>query len=558
MPSTYSGGYLIAPTTIMPMSPGDRHTGSLEDPVSATTLRAVNAIQATPWRINRWLLRVAEDCYDAGIPVAGLSSQETAPERVERLPDDVWATMDDAARKAWSGHLRRSWDAYTSHVGRSQATLDALQVADRLQEHPAIWFPHRLDFRHRIYPVATQGPQPQGNDLSKALLEFAEGVPLGEDGLFWLCVRAANCAGQDKLPMVERVEWTLERREELAHYARNPLENIGWADVDEPWQFLATCRELDAALNSASRLPESYRSRLPVSLDGSCNGLQHLSAMGLDPVGAAATNLQDGPRRDIYTDVAEFVEKRVAVDAEVGVPAALLWAGRVNRKVVKRAVMTTPYGVTSAGIRMQLLNDGHVPVSEAPMATAHYLGECLGEALGHTLRGGKAIMAWLQETAGALARAGYPMDWTNPAGSLCRQAYEVPHVVRVVTLVGTMQGLTGTPGGALDIRKQAAGAAPNFVHSFDAAHAAMTTVAAHDEGIRSFAMIHDSYGTHAANATRMARLLRQTFADIYREDWLATSCAGFESYANGVRLTPPPPRGDFDILRVLDSEFFFS
>ena len=49
-------------------------------------------------------------------------------------------------------------------------------------------------------------------------------------------------------------------------------------------------------------------SHLPISMDGSCNGYQHLSAMGLDPIGGRATNLMpfDDPE-DIYQRVCDRV-----------------------------------------------------------------------------------------------------------------------------------------------------------------------------------------------------------------------------------------------------------
>jgi DNA-directed RNA polymerase len=60
-------------------------------------------------------------------------------------------------------------------------------------------------------------------------------------------------------------------------------------------------------------------------------------------------------RRDIYTEVAAVVSRMVTEDAGAGDELAKLWLGRVNRKTVKRAVMTTPYGVTEQGIGRQLL-----------------------------------------------------------------------------------------------------------------------------------------------------------------------------------------------------------
>ena len=48
-----------------------------------------------------------------------------------------------------------------------------------------------------------------GADLSRGLLQFAEGRPLGEHGMFWLYVQAANLWGQgvDKLPLWGRYKW---------------------------------------------------------------------------------------------------------------------------------------------------------------------------------------------------------------------------------------------------------------------------------------------------------------------------------------------------------------
>lgn len=41
----------------------------------------------------------------------------------------------------------------------------------------------------------------------------------------------------------------------------------------------------------ASGDPATFRSRLPVQMDGSCNGLQHYAALSRDAPGAHAVNL---------------------------------------------------------------------------------------------------------------------------------------------------------------------------------------------------------------------------------------------------------------------------
>ena len=479
-----------------------------------------------------------------------------------RLPDDVWAAMPKDEKTERMARMRDLHSENASIRGRSNAVWDVLSVSEELRDEPSLWFPCSMDFRHRIYPLACNGPHPQGDDLAKAVLMFAEGVPLGDDGLFWLCVRAANCYGQDKLTLEERVEWTLTNTQSIHEAASSPLKSVWWTQADEPWSFLATCFELTAAL--ALSQPASFVSHLPCPMDGSCNGLQHLSAMGLDPVGACATNLTSArTRQDVYEEVAIVVRQLVAADVAAGLDAARVWDGKVTRRVVKRAVMTTPYGVTDRGIRDQLIADGHVPydhVAEPASrgAAADYLRDKLVLALGQTVQSARSIMAWLQTSADRLAKAGLPMEWTTPAGSKVRQAYHTTTKLEIRTLLGRMVMWEEQRDAGLSARKQSLASAPNVIHSFDAAHLAMTVVSAARAGISSFAMIHDSYGSHAGLTTRLALILREEFVAIYRENWMERIYQELKAAAPHVDLPLPPERGAFNIEEVIDAPFFFS
>jgi hypothetical protein len=87
-----------------------------------------------------------------------------------------------------------------------------------------------------------------------------------------------------------------------------------WRKQDKPWQCLAACVELASALRSPD--PTAYASRLPIQLDGTCNGLQHYAALGRDVGAATAVSLQPGPvPGDVYTAIAKRVEGRI--DAEI-------------------------------------------------------------------------------------------------------------------------------------------------------------------------------------------------------------------------------------------------
>lgn len=144
--------------------------------------------------------------------------------------------------------------------------------------------------------------------------------------------------GYDKATFDERVEFVHQRLEEIYDSADNPLTGRRWwTKADDPWQCLATCKELKAALESLD--PEAYECALPVHQDGTCNGLQHYAALGGDAAGARQVNLDVADRpSDVYTFVANMVEDLLKVDVAAGNKFAQMLSGRVARKVVKQTV----------------------------------------------------------------------------------------------------------------------------------------------------------------------------------------------------------------------------
>src|ERR1700759_5428804 len=99
--------------------------------------------------------------------------------------------------------------------------------------------------------------------------------------------------------------------------------------------------ELRSALESPD--PCAYESNFPVHQDGTCNGLQHYAALGGDSQGAKQVNLDAGDRpSDVYTYVANMVEKRIEEDLTSTKKAdqkfAKMLSGKIARKVVKQTV----------------------------------------------------------------------------------------------------------------------------------------------------------------------------------------------------------------------------
>lgn len=383
---------------------------------------------------------------------------------------------------------------------------------------------------------------------------------MGERGWEWLQYRVATTYGMDKLNRAEQIAWTYSNHVALFEVAIDPL-GAGlkfWTEAEDPWQFLAAALEYRQALyNTIGDAPE-YVSHLPIYVDGSCNGLQHLSAMGLDNEGGHAVNLAPDPeRQDVYQRVAD---KTVALLEKSKEEQARGWDGRVNRKVVKRATMTVPYGVTKAGISAQLLADGWAE----NRTEATFLQKKITSALASTLVKAREIMKWLQDdVARPLTEAGRPVEWYTPMGLRVLQAYWRPLTKTLQTHVGqTKVRRARYRSGAghkpeLDLRKQVNGIVPNLIHSFDAAHMMMTINACPSE-MNHFAMIHDSFGVHGCDMDDLQFVIRWRFSDIYEKgDVLRNLRKDFEA-AGQCELAKPPRTGDLDIYGVRYSEWFFS
>jgi DNA-directed RNA polymerase len=124
-----------------------------------------------------------------------------------------------------------------------------------------------------------------------------------------------------------------------------------------------------------------------------------------------------------------------------------------------------------------------------------------------------------------------------------------------------VQLVLSVDGTEIDKRRMAAGIAPNFVHACDAAHMVGTINRCLDEGVWHFAMIHDSFGTHAGNVDVLSEQLRRAFVDQYsrhvlgklREE-LAASLP--EKLASELPLVPQ--MGTLDLEGVNSSQYFFA
>lgn len=606
----FDGGYYInlkKPLQLVRMSAKDCDA-LYSDVDMPTVYKAVNAIQNTAWHINNRVLEVANAvCSWEHIPEA-LEMPTANPAEPPVRPIEADTNKD--IQREWRQAMTSYYQEDNKRKAKRILVNCILKLANDFKDDEAIYFPHNLDFRGRVYPVTLI--HPQGNDFMKSMLEFSEGVELGKDGHTWLAFQGANMWGLDKKPIEERIAWVYENSDMIISIAEKPLDNLQWTEADSPWEFLAFCFEWSDYL----KIGESFKSKLAVAFDGSCSGLQHFSAMLRDEVGGEAVNLKpDDHVHDIYGIVAEKVKELLKKDMQEGTDdtieatedgssylkkgtksLAKEWLDHgVSRSVTKRPTMTLCYGASKFGFADQILEDtvypalAHNPLSfSKPSQSARYMAGLIWDSLKGVVVKAVEAMEWLQTASGLLAKdkniegKNLPTTWITPAGFPVKQKYPKVRVKRLNTVLSgsikifdTTSGSTeeategsvlrlafAEPTDEIDSRKQKQGIAPNFVHSMDASHLMLTVCACVDNGVNAFAMIHDSYGVPAGYGSIMFTTVREVFVSTYTENDvlqdLHDHICNLLSPKMLKDLPEVPTKGDLDLDCAKESMYAFS
>ena len=559
--SIYVGGYYTYTGMNLIKTNDAAYLKQMEHMDLSEVFHAVNVVQETGWRVNKTVFKVMDALFTSQ------ASCSVIPEFHEKtMPDPYPKKGTKEEQIEWK---RRATVMYTDNVRKKTKRIQFSQLmwmTRKFQNEKTFYFPHTLDFRGRMY-ANTAFLNPQGEDSARGLLEFSDGKPMGNSGMPWLQVHLANCYGYDKVSLEDRLEWTLLHEQSILDIGKNPLTEHWWMEADKPWQFLRACIEY-VKVKELGKWGEKWVSHLPITVDGSCNGLQHFSAMLRDERGGKAVNLTNSDQpEDIYEIVRKVVKEKIFHDCN---PLHTIWSSDKNldRALVKRPVMTTPYGATLYGMREQLheemkkqLDKGKVfdGIAEGEDLWVHckYLAGFIYEAIGEVVISAREGMKWLQGCASVLNKADMPIYWTLPTGFMVKQKYLKSTVSQVRTIInGKMASLYAAHGQNDKINKhrQINGIAPNFVHSLDACHLMKTVIGANDEfSINSFSVVHDSFGTHACDIERLGMILREKFVEIYKEDVL-------EKFRLEQKINLPKPYG-YGILcinEVINAEFFFS
>ena len=484
------------------------------------------------------------------------------------------------ARKQYttpSGETKRQKQQSYSKISEFRSIIS---IASRIRKHDSFWQYAELDYRGRVYFT-----QPflnfQGSDFARGLFLFGKPRRVTAKGLKWIARHTACCFNEsyhidaiplwcstdyrahlesegldsisvDKMTMKDRERWTYMNMDKIIH-------NYELLDCEKPVSFLACCFEW----RKYHENPEHFFSRLPIPIDGSNNGWQHLAAISKDPqagqlVGLIPTDIQE----DFYVKTAkELIKLLPEWFEERDMPMK-----HIRKGISKRGSMTRAYSAGASKIAENMYRDceseGFHTKYNIELKDCNLLARNLIKAINTTCPGPLKTMAFLQEIATRELNTckDSVLFWETPAGFPV--IYQAPRMDKLTYRVRMrldghkskqIRHVAQFPAhGIPDYRKFMCGISPNFIHSIDAAHMCMV-VSRWDS---AFGGVHDSFSTYADDVDALQKLTKQVFVEFYTSD---------NNYNDIKRMIlsedielDTPGLGSLDINEVLNSDYFFS
>ena len=499
-----------------------------------TPLTALNKIQKVAYALNPFTLDVAEHLMEKGMEVGKFIPIVDYELPVKPVDID---TNDDVRQD----YRRRAAEVYNKRADsfrRSCRTRMTMEAAQLFKKKEKFFVPHSFDYRGRMYPIPAFLTM-QDTDFGKSLLKFYEEAKLTSEAEDWLSFQVATTWGLDKASIKERLEWTTNNHNHIARVAEDPIGCLpDWEGAEEPWQFLAAC---DEYYHCCIKRDRDYTA-LPIAIDATCSGLQILAGLCRDARTASLVNVLPGEKpADAYATVAEH--------AKPNVPDSV--RPHMDRKVVKRVVMTVPYNAkphSNRGYIREALKEKGVEIEKDDLtATVNAVRDSMDEIV----PGPMAVMTWFEtEVTKAIKRGEEQLQWCTPSGFVVTQKLMKKLFKDVeLQLLGRVKIRVSTEDSdKVDINHHKNATAPNVIHSLDASllHLAALRFDA------PISLIHDSVLCRATDMSALSSIVREVYMHLFAEhDYL-------KDFAKQIGAeTDPPIIGDLKPESVIESTYFF-
>lgn len=444
-------------------------------------------------------------------------------------------------------------ESYQNKVELQENILGLARVYSQVHE---FYLPVRIDNRGRMYCIS-EYLNYQSTELAKSLLLFSKAEKIKKTdnrAINYLKAFGANCYGNklDKKSWNERTKWIDDNVKDIINFENGKLIS----QATNKLLFIAFCFEYNRFLKSLSNIDSTYfDTYLPIQLDATCNGYQHLSLLSLDLSLAKELNLVTSTWSDLPKDFYNYLSTNLIgwfknklkdnnITEEEREDYMRLSVLHIARTIIKKAIMTIPYNVSLYQMIKYIkenfkvfeddeenkevkckdkwyrfIDDPSIKLKSRDFVT---IATGLREVLGNNFFKLKSLMKYLKETAKICTKLDLAIPWGLPSGVVVKQSYLATNEVRLKPFSYSKSKFTIKVANKekFNSQKQIRAFMPNLVHSLDAASLAMLVDLYFNKQLdstKNIYAIHDCFAVTANNVENIMELLKLVYIQIYSE-----------------------------------------
>jgi len=515
----------------------------------------VNGINKTPFKINIDTLNyIRKHAFTKGI-IININDENIIPKSFINNPYSLKRIN------------KKDRNKYRSILSKIQMERNILNIAITFSKMEKIYFPVRLEFRGRIL-CNTEFFDYQKNDLAKGLISFARpGKILKSDNeaIKYFKGYGANMygSGLDKKSLNYRVKWVDDNSEKLLNFESNDIVD----GAENKSCFISFCFEYKRFIQFINDINSvMFYTYLPIQLDATCNGYQHLTLLTKEIKILGKLNLDKSSYDDDPNDFYRFLltMTRSHIDSEIERVSAklndtniisnidiisdnkdnylnsknylnsleLLKQLDLGRNVIKYAIMKESYSAGIKSLVEDILSDPNFEQIIDEKGNIFYMYKkslkvTYGDiktyvfTLKHVIKlvapKINKLIKYLNSVVNICIKLRIPIPWVTVSGLEIPQSYlkEKDYKIAAFTFTKTRytfrQYLPSKEAG-YDYKKQLRAIRPNLIHSLDASVIALLYKSL--QGIDLYT-VHDCFAVTADNVPILIKDLQHAYIEIY-------------------------------------------
>ena len=508
-------------------------------------INSINYIQDTPFVINLKVLYYILKCFINNTDLGSNGSTDIIFNMHNE--SNLFSDYKKNGNLAKMNEILRHNSIYNFTISNLSA---ALLLRNNIFYHPIF-----IDWRGRLY-TSNSLLSFQSNQFTRSLISFSNGQKLNDLGVKALKIYIANCYGLDKKSYNFRLNWIEDNLNRILD-----IDNNMWLEAKEQTLFLASALELKGYYDN----PETFISTLPIYLDATCNGLQHLASMTNDFNLAKFVNILESSKneepQDLYSSMIRNIQDKLDNIIISDSSYSNLDQLNLTREFIKRGIMTIPYGVTIRGIKDQLISDFFTKSNDKIKYTVTGTSQTINKVSAlyklnnkkhlknqdnydnfrlsgsEIMKLAKIIHSTLYDTYPSLTllvqylksmnsllmklNLNIGIFWKTPSGLILEQKYmEMKSDTITVSILGKRKSFNLSKStNKISLKRQNSAIVPNLIHSLDAANISLLikSLLAEDKKM-NLVSIHDCFASDANNIDLLHFNIRAAFLRIYQNN----------------------------------------